>query len=163
MKMVHCDDGNFIKVDGTAECRFDNLWWHQSRQSSHHYDPQFNNGRYHSFTWSTLIIICQTNGTCSHCVINNRWRWHTFPLKNLIITWKSIWLYKKTQIRLYKLLKWATMVLVFSLLDFSKAFDTVDHDILPDKFDHHGIRGCAFSWFKGYLSCRTQYARYNGN
>ncbi len=41
-------------------------------------------------------------------------------------------------------------------LDFSKAFDSVDHDILLHKLQKHGINGVLLRWFESYLNDRWQ-------
>ena len=47
-------------------------------------------------------------------------------------------------------------------LDFSKAFDTVDHGTLLLKLEHNGVRDSALRWLKSYISSRQQYVTYNG-
>ena len=42
-------------------------------------------------------------------------------------------------------------------LDFSKAFDTICHDILLKKLEHMGFRGPIYHWIKSFLSNRKQF------
>ena len=48
-------------------------------------------------------------------------------------------------------------------VDLTKAFDTVNHEILIGKLEHYGIRGLALELFKSYLSDRKQYVHLNNH
>ena len=47
-------------------------------------------------------------------------------------------------------------------LDFTKAFDTVNYDILIDKIELYCVRVTALSWFKPYLLNRKHVVNING-
>ena len=44
-------------------------------------------------------------------------------------------------------------------IDFKKAFDTINHNILLGKLSSYGIRGLPLEWVKDYLSNRFQFVQ----
>ena len=48
-------------------------------------------------------------------------------------------------------------------IDLSKAFDTVNHQVLISKINNYGVKGKNLSWFKSYLEDREQYLSYNND
>ena len=45
-------------------------------------------------------------------------------------------------------------------LDLSKAFDTLNHDILLSKLKHYGIDGISYNLFETYIRNRSQYVKF---
>ena len=48
------------------------------------------------------------------------------------------------------------------MIDLSKAFDTINHNLLLEKLDAYAIRGVELSWFSNYLSKRRHGLQLDG-
>ena len=48
------------------------------------------------------------------------------------------------------------------LIDFRKAFSTVNHNILHQKVKSCGLKGTLLEWLKNYLTDRSQHVELNG-
>ena len=63
-------------------------------------------------------------------------------------------LYLISTLTLLKELKTTKTACIF--LNFAKAFDTVNHEILPRKLHHYDMREIALEYFQSYLMNRLQ-------
>ena len=46
-------------------------------------------------------------------------------------------------------------------VDFKKAFDTIDHEIMIRKMEAYGVRGLALKWFESFLANRKHVVKIN--
>ena len=78
-----------------------------------------------------------------------------FP-KNYSMSHAIIHLINRISLAIYQC---ETTVGVF--LDLSKAFDTLDYQILFTKLEHYGIPDVTLQWIKSYFPCRWQFVQIN--
>ena len=101
---------------------------------------------------SVQVITFETFKYCLHFLFLIAWEkvWTPDPPPPLIAAFCNCFINKLTN---YFLKNDLALTVYF---DLSKAFDTLDHDILLHKLDCNGFRGPPQSWFTSYLKNRFQ-------
>ena len=54
------------------------------------------------------------------------------------------------------------MITGLTLIDFHKAFDVINHELLLKTPSTYGVNDLSLKWFRSYLSGRKQYVHING-
>lgn len=52
-------------------------------------------------------------------------------------------------------------ITIATFIDLSKAFDTIDHEVMLKKLQYYGVRGKVLQWFKSYLKDRKIFVDYS--
>ena len=101
-------------------------------------------------TYSKILEKCMLNRICSflnrfNLITKNQYGFIKGCSTEDAVSQLTEFLYKNLNSKFYS-------IAIF--IDFRKAFDTIDHQILFKKLESYGIRGAALSWFQSYLDQR---------
>ena len=122
------------------------------------FPPNGNQLMLHPFTRKTLKSPLKITDRFPSCLSSAKFWNVVFPGDSTITSFISSHHYNMVFLEIVRvslsLSKFFTLLVIY--LDFAKAFDSVDHQILLRKLKSYGVTGRLLDWFRDYLSGRTQ-------